>query len=218
MKKLLAILLLLFLAVMLFSCRQQDSSGPSDLDEPDPVYVLPNPDLRVSIYTKAEYDSFVDGNKKLPSNFVYFDQVSSFGEFFGFVDISVLGDAEFSDYHYGFTSPTGKYVSLDISHRDAKTKVVSTKEYLMAENGVDLRFRADGASGTVLMPYGEYQYVDGELLSISWITDGTAWTLYGDVMLAEYDTDDMDTAISRLLSPDTAEAAMKEIMENAAIK
>ena len=69
----------------------------------------------------------------------------------------------------------------------------------------NLRKLQDKSSGTYVCNGYEYQYINGELLSIHWKNEVISFVLSGDSMLSDYPQNEK-TILSSLLSVDTSSA------------
>ncbi|MBQ8579261.1 MAG: hypothetical protein IJ448_01025 [Oscillospiraceae bacterium] len=175
---------------------------------------------RLSMRTYEEYLVFIetgknpnspfapvdqDYNDEIPEDFVYYADVSTLGSFDALIMTSAY---DFSEYVYSLNDP---YVGKFLLYIDHEPDDQIQRPQISEVNLNDLR-KID-ATETCRFCLGDliYTYVEGTLISVKWIAGNVEYKVYSDCF--EEARLDADTAISKLLKAETAEAVAAAIVE-----
>lgn len=218
MKQILLSLCVLFIVLSLFSCQSVDvSSASTSLAKSQQIEsdesVRSDYEL-LTLSTKEEYDDFI-ATAQLPDYFVPYDQISALGSFGNFVNLYGLGDMSYLEYKYDLVTESGNTFMLYVSHEEinlSSQDQLTAHTQLMKENlSSDLRTRSDEQTGVMTLNGFTYYYLKGKLRSITWYTDNARLRIYGDYLIEEPIGEPHANVLSRLLVPETAEAAMTQL-------
>jgi hypothetical protein len=182
----------------------------------------------LSFYTYDVYERFVQTGEyhrddpwyenldPLPDNFVYYEDISTLGSF---VSLVIMDMYHYSCCLYGIHDgyyEFGVYVYLEPQEDLQITEIssVNLDDLRTTDNSLKSCRYIDGMF--------EYTYVQGKLHSISWTAGGIEYVVsaggqnspntFGDYPL------DADTALAKLLNPDSAVEVAAEIVEELTIR
>ena len=166
-----------------------------------------------------EYLTFINTTKVLPDNFITYEALNYIGDFKAFVLYSPY------DYFYIIVDQNGMdvYISIDpISNKVSTSNKISTLNVVVPNNLNDLRkiIPPNNIRDSIYinnnMSYRYYR--TGTLRSITWETEGVSVKIQVEhfidgkdkpVRLSDYPTTGEETFVSKLLSTQTATAAMQ---------
>lgn len=171
---------------------------------------------KISMYAYEDYLEFIETGKapeklfqyvhdEIPENFVYYADVSTLGAFDALIMTSAY---DFSEYVYSLNDP---HVGEFLLYIDHEPDDQIQRPQISEVNLNDLR-KID-ATETCRFCLGDliYTYVKGTLISVKWIAGNVEYKVYSDCF--EEARLDADTAISKLLKAETAEAVAAAIVE-----
>ena len=145
----------------------------------------------INIYDYDEYCKYV-ASAKLPESFIHYSQIESIGEFKRFVTFPY----DQSEGVYFLTDANGVEFML---YYDPIEDSQSDLQQLSTTSSVDMRTYSESTKGVVSIGAVNFQYLNGELLSIEWSTDSSLLTLYAD-NFKDYPLDsECSTFISKML-------------------
>lgn len=189
------------LCLGLSACTVNGISEQEITQAPEPTHGTSVPNITLQNYD--EYLKFVQSSQ-LPDNFVYYEDISTLGSFESMV---VLTQYDFSECMYSIKDEHIKFAVYIYLKEDESVelpiintvnvndmRVVNTMETCQFNNG-----------------NMEYTYVQGQLASICW-REGNVEYVVSSNKFKDYPLD-ADTAISKLLKAETAEAVAAAIVE-----
>ena len=207
-----SILLTLTLLCCLFvSCKHTSDSTDSTFVSSDNSVTLnqenalpsngASGELRtINITDYDEYCQFV-ASIKLPESFIHYSQIKSIGEFSGFVTSPIHLDEGI----YFLTDANGVEFML---YYDPIEDSQSNLQQLSTTSSVDMRTYSQSTKGVVSIDAVNYQYLNGELLSIKWSTASSLLTLYTD-SFKDYPLDSKySTFVSKMLNRSEISSAL----------
>jgi len=209
MKKILICMILMGLFTMFFllnSCSNVDPdvTGAGDSTEKNNYYAP-------TMLSLEEYESYLK-KRKLPEDFVHYDDIALLGEFHAF--------SMYDDNYYQYSLRDGSNsLLLTISSRFETVETVETT--ITNEVSIPLSVKDLSSYQTDEFVHGnfyvgslKYLFMHGKLASLYWYDETHRFTVSG---LREYEMPEKETFLSRLLHRDTAEEAFTEL-QNAANK
>ncbi len=212
---------IVFILLMIFLFTVSCQKAPA-MDEPDKVEGLVP--FSTSFYSEQAFHDFV-ATADLPCSFIPYEQISSLGSFYSFVDLSSYADSAFSKYVYHLVDDNHFELLLYITHTDAvapetqASTATATSKLLSVDRGsTDLRYHSSNAAGKVVSEMYQLNYINGgKLLSIQWEVGDVEYKLCGNgASLSKYPTDGAQTLVSQLLDPSTTTAALALLAVEAA--
>lgn len=154
----------------------------------------------VHIYDIEEYNNFVATTPDLPSNFVTAEMLRSFGEFDGFICNSDYTKS----YAYCLTLDNDDFITIGVSH-----VLSGDSEYyksIVPSKAGDTMMNLSSDESGILEQNGiQYTYVNGTLISISWVTNNVSFTI---TITGAYDsiaTLSTDSLLHQMLSTSTSD-------------
>lgn len=150
--------------------------------------------------SENEYAEFLDLNE-MPDDFVTYDKIKTIGTFECLVFLSDAYAEDYSSYMYSLVDSEGFGITLYVDHSEG---VLSNLDSVSNLHGTDMRMLSDTRSGVFTSDGLKYQYVSGELLSISWETLNVNYTLCasGAPMLSTYPLT-KSTFVGKMLDTET---------------
>ena len=213
MKKVLSLFFaLLVVTGLLTACGQSNTPETTVATEGNKLTdVIVGP----TIESLEEYNKFLE---TIPEGrkFVTYDDVKEIGTFKGFVGITDTPNDGYIYYVYGLVDETGKEFVLNIEHTEEEVDTVL--EAIERVDNQDMRFVNKNQSGDYTHQGLIYEYWEGRLSDVVWRVDGIRFKLDGvGFALADYPITE-DTFVSKLLSQETAVAAVESINAKVAMK
>lgn len=157
-----------------------------------------------------EYQELINSGK-LPSTFVQHEKISQIGDFKSLVFLSDALAGEYSSYMYNLVDASDYELALYVKHNATNQLTTSSITNVTPEN---LRLLSEKSSGAYIRDELVYQYVSGELLSITWVNEEITYTMSGTSMLSDYPSTN-STFAGKLLNTDTATTTMNALLDNA---
>ena len=208
-KKLTIILLLCFFCLAICACdmnaldevNQNDSESLCTDDHQNEI-VIPQEGERplLTFEAKNEYTEFLSINE-MPNDFVSYNEIDAIGTFKGLVFLSNAYAKDYTSYMYSLVDSEGFEITLYIDHSD---DVLLKSDSVSSPDGTNMRLLSNADSGIYTSNGLKYQYISGELLSISWETLNINYTLCasGTPMLSNYPLTD-STFVGKMLNSNT---------------
>ena len=202
---------LLVLAMCLGLCACNATEKPETIDGG----YMPN----ISMWTYEEYQTFIETvvgpaeeypykyHDDLPDNFVYYEDISDLGDF----DALIMPCAyDYSAYIYSISDPYVGEFLVYIYHEPREE--VQLPE-ITDVNMNDLR-TVEMTTGVCVFRCGSliYTYRYGKLTSIRWQAGSIIFVISNENSFTNVPVDE-DTALSRLMKAETAEAVVAAIVE-----
>lgn len=146
-----------------------------------------------------------DYNDEIPEDFVYYADVSTLGSFEALIMTCAY---DFSEYVYSLNDP---YVGKFLLYIDHEPDELPSYPQILNVNRDDLRMVEK--TETCIFRQGDlrYSYVQGKLSSVKWTANNIEYCVFSRYF--EDSPLDADTAISKLLKAETAEAVAAAIVE-----
>ena len=157
----------------------------------------------LSFYSVEEINIFLNGKAESES-FVTYNMIEKIGTFDSITFLSNALLDDYSHYMYRLYDASGYMLYLYVKEGNVQTE---SKDELI-DGQIDphnLRKLKDKSSGTYICNGYQYQYINGELLSINWENEAFSFVLSGVSMLSDYPENEKTIAGS-LLSVDTSSA------------
>ena len=185
----------------------QTTSSTQTTTSPEAELAKPYIDIyQLTMSTYDEYHSFISSTK-LPSDFVYFDCIDQFGEFDNLVILSPSERGDYSSYLYGFEGGLSLYVYHDRTIDDEVAQCIGYGLTFTSDvNKSDIRTVETKEKKMFLENGFLYVYLQGELSSIRWQSDGILYILSGP----EFDSSD---EAKKLLKTETAAEVVEKLSE-----
>lgn len=176
----------------------------------------------LTIETLEEYEKHFEEQGGYPDSFITYHDLSNLGEFRNFICQSYIlyGGSRYKEYTTYQYELLVDGTEFDVMFRPAKSISDDTKE--MEQEDVkatvdkeDMRVnRTDAVRGKLVLGDMTYNYLDGKLHTIKWVTGETQVTIYFEEGRNEkWPENDPDTLIGRMLIWDTAEEALGELRQ-----
>ena len=216
MKKVVLIVLVVWLCMILASCRKQENikgdctslnhgerlkqSAEEGLNEEWLSY--PFPDYEA-------YQEFLKENE-LPEDFVRYEDVWLLGEFQGLTILSNMMRGDYTCYMYKLTDKTGYTFYLYVKHLENSEREFVEANSAVNVNTEDMRCLKSGDKGIFIQDGVEYDYVNGKLNSIQWQQTDILYTISSSnpyELFSNY-PENADTAIGYLMNASDAENVM----------
>lgn len=170
--------------------------------------------------TMEEYKQFIE-QTDLPESFVYYEDLTQFGEFWLLVCTAERNDYNFNDpsrYSEGMyilKDEAGTLLGLDFGQAPSDVPIVESKYWGDMQAGYELIGRESPVR--VIRNGISYLYLGSGLYSVSWESNGIKFCLTTDVKgEVFYPKDGPLTIVHELLHTDTNKAALEKI--NAALE
>lgn len=125
----------------------------------------------LGLYSVKEYEDYLD---KLPSDFVFYNQISYMGEFIGVVFLEDARDLHYNNYLYSLKSGDIRLM-LYVNQKNDDT--LKPKKILSQQTNSDLHYYPSKESGSYYDNDIEYKYKEGTLFSIEWSIDNKVFSL-----------------------------------------
>ena len=211
MKKYLYVCFILAVLFTIVSCGDaKQTTSDADTKDNDEQKLDNNNwigDKRLESY--EEYLNFLQSTE-LPDNFVKYEMLSQFGEFKTL--ICSLPPRGYDCYKYFIVD---KYTGIDllvyIDHEKELMLDSNGEKIISAVNGNDMRTVSETDGISVFWQSGiEYAYKEGNLISVSWVSDEIRYTIFGELQNCKVDT---SSALSKLFKLDTAAEAVASVKE-----
>lgn len=205
--KLIIILSLCFLCIVLCACNvtdkvEQSNSESLYTDDHQSETVKPQEGERplLTFESENEYIEFL-GLNVMSDDFVSYDEIDDIGTFKGLVFLSDAYAKDYKSYMYSLVDSEGFEITLYVDHSDG---ILPNLDSVSNLNGKNMRLLSNTSSGIYTSNGLNYQYVSGELLSISWETLNINYTLCasGNHMLSNYPLT-QSTFVGKMLNSDT---------------
>lgn len=152
--------------------------NPPSMDDP----------INITIQDYDKYEAFLDENE-LRGKIVVYDDLKSIGEFTHFTVNSNWQHNDHTSLWYGFDDGSGKPVFLLIRDREdiKETDVEFVKLTSEDVTSADMRNAKTDAENSVYEHNGiTYEYVNGQLLSVTWYDSEWKYRLTGNSLLSDY--------------------------------
>ena len=213
-RKLVAILLSLSLCIVFFGCNNDtenagdvssDNGGHESINHANTVSIGGSRRPLLTIDSYVEYKKFIKSGK-IPSNFVFYDDIGEFGEFDHFVDISDTLKGEYCEhYMYSLVTSNGYEFSLYVdSSKDARDSYNSrSKNAIDTVNTTDMMTIAEKQTGVYTKSGIDYSYISGQLFNIKWWKGDSLYILSFDKDLINYSFD-ANTVLGKMFNIETA--------------
>ena len=202
MKKLLSILLLLFLLFTLLACNSVKESESKNDNKNSTTNTsanstaIGNYDSAIAyFYNLEEYQDYIQSHK-MPDNFVTYEDISALGAFDGFVWNSS------NSFYYSIVNGEAQF-GLDIFTNYTPTKLRTVTPLESTANS-DMSVCPGTSYGTEYFSYHDVQYMYsyGNLAIITWDVGSTRFQLHLGPASDNYEGDNV--VINALLNKDTA--------------
>lgn len=160
--------------------------------------------------SENEYAEFLDLNE-MPNNFVTYDEIKTIGIFECLVFLSDAYAEDYSSYMYSLVDSEGFGITLYVDHNQG---VLSNSDSVSNLHGTNMRMLSDTRSGVFISEGLKYQYISGELFSISWKTQNINYTLcaFGEAMLSKYPISE-STFVGKMLNSNTSTQAFDTVFD-----
>ena len=157
----------------------------------------------LSFYSVEECNEFLNKKTEIKT-FVTYNMIEKIGTFDSITFLSNALLDDYSHYMYRLYDDSGYMLYLYVKEGNVQTE---SKDELIEEqiDPHNLRKLKDKSSGTYICNGYQYQYINGELLSINWENEAFSFVLSGVSMLSDYPENEKTIAGS-LLSVDTSSA------------
>jgi len=203
------IILLLILSLVLPACTSTEVPEPSVEKRGEPIAPYPYIPMTelLDFYTLDEYETYF---KILPDNFVSYEMVSCFGEFYGYVS----SPPNIVECLYSFQDEHGNELYLNIYIKDPSDPLSSLNHSSIpviedVSDPENLLYNASPTSngaGAVFIDGIRYRYVKGALANIAWESE----MHYFSLALKHY-VPGSNAYVERLLRQDTAVTAIQDL-------
>lgn len=217
--KLTIIILLCSICLTICACNMNVLDGVNSSDSTEintnalpKETVKPNEGERpiLTFESENEYKKFLN-LAELPADFVSYDEIVAIGAFKGVVFLSDAYANDYSSYMYSLVDFEGFEITLYVDHSE---EALSTANSVSKVNKANMRLLSDTSSGVYVSGNIKYQYVSGELLSISWENQNINYTLCasGAPMLSDYPPAE-STFVGKLFDTDTALKTLNTVFD-----
>lgn len=188
----------------------QTTNSTQSTTSPEAELAKPYIDIyQLTMSTYDEYYSFISSTR-LPSDFVYFDCIDQFGGFNGLVILSPSERGDYSSYLYGFEGGLSLYVYHDRTIDDEVAQCIDYGLTFTSDvNKSDMRTVNTKEKKMFLESGFLYTYIQGELSSIRWQSDGILYILSGS-SIPEFDS---SGEARKLLTTETAAEVVQKLSE-----
>lgn len=215
MKKVLSLFFtLLILTGALSACGLNDAPETSgQVENSEQLYSVDR--KKFTIQSLEEYNRYLE---TIPEGgkFVTYDALKEIGTFKIFVGLTNTPRDGYTYYVYGLVDETGKEFILYIKHTDEIVNNISNT--IECEDPQDMRIAKEKSDGNYSHQGLTYGYWEGRLGYLEWHVDEIQFQLAGvEFSLADYPVGE-DTFVSKLLSQETAVAAVESINAKVAMK
>lgn len=219
-RKLVAILLVICLSIVFFGCNNVNKNGENvssnngayeSIDHANTVSIGGSRRPLLTIDSYVEYKKFIKSGK-IPSNFVFYDDIGEFGEFDHFVDISDTLKGEYCEhYMYSLVASNGYEFSLYVdSSKDARDSYNSrSKNAIDTVNTTDMMTISEKQTGVYTKAGIDYSYISGQLFNIKWWKGDSLYILSFDKDLINYSFD-ANTVLGKMFNIETATEVVEE--------
>ena len=130
--------------------------------------------LLLTLESLEEYREVIQTHK-LPSNFIFYEQLNQFGDFDSLIFCSdVIGKKDYSDYIYTLIDSIGCTFGVYINHGDLSGSNPISSEMIQFD---DMRTLSEEVQGRYTMDGLEYHYLKGKLYCIEWYHDGVVYAI-----------------------------------------
>ena len=168
------------------------------------VYILPASAMtripEVYIDNEQDYNAYLEeGDGEIPAYFVTAEELRPFGSFRSMTS----EDNVIESYSYSLTAQNGESVSITVVNRIPGWGLIEEKGTLnLSLVDSDMRTLKEEVSGTIVRQGVEYNYRDGALTEICWMTNEFIFRLNDSNYYATFANLPEDSLITRLLSTD----------------
>ena len=166
------------------------------------VYILPASAMtripEVDIDNEEDYNAYLEeGDGEIPDYFVTAEELRPFGSF-----QSMTSDFNYViSYQYDLTAQNGERIRISIRNRAVSKSGISAKGTLDPDLvGADMRTLTEEVYGSIVRQGVQYQYYEGKLDSISWMTEDYRFWLSFPEGQTQYPALPEDALLSRLVS------------------
>ena len=166
------------------------------------VYILPASAMtripEVYIDNEQDYNAYLEeGDGEIPAYFVTAEELRPFGSF-----LSMKSDFNYAhSYEYDLTAQNGERIRIAIRTLAAVKSYISVKGTLdPALVGADMRTLTEEVYGSIVRQGVQYQYYEGKLDSISWMTEDYRFWLSFPEGQTQHPALPEDALLSRLVS------------------
>ncbi|MBQ5821502.1 MAG: hypothetical protein IIW31_09735 [Clostridia bacterium] len=223
MKKVLVVLLAVFMMGSLFAC----DLAPDRTPEPD-VWT-PEPDVFTTYYETPkirsldEYSKYIS-SRKLPPDFLRYEKIKQFGEF-SFFELNedksdkYLKNHSVLTYWYDLNVSDHKVRLKVTQFLSARGRVLSPWGFIYAvDDTSDMRLISTEGDVSYFHDGIEYKYSSGKLVQITWAEQDqkdrwrNVYVLSGD--LGDLPSDLGSSLVGELMNANNARATLKEIFPN----
>lgn len=158
--------------------------------------------------SQNEYTKFLNLNK-MPDDFVSYNKINNIGTFKSLVFTSDAYNNDYSSYMYTLIDSIGFEITLYVDHNEG---VLSKLDSISNLNGKDMRLLSDTRSGVYISNGLKYQYVSGQLLSISWEFQDINYSLCSSEpsLLSNYPLTE-STFVGKMINNETAVQTLNNI-------
>ncbi len=189
---------------------EQNKGTPQESTE-DIVEPMPDDPRRLSFESLDKYESFIEATA-LPKNFVSYEKFSQLGKFDDMVFLSDAYNGDYSSSLYTLIDDVAE-VALYVD-MVPRTDVEMSQDYILnTAFDDDMRHLSADISGCYVHEGLTYRYISGELLSITWQSEGVTYTLCGNSMLGKY-PQNSTTVVGKLLNTNTASATINSVFDS----
>ena len=158
----------------------------------------------VHLKNEQEYNAFLEEAGEIPDYFVTAEELRPFGSFRSMTS----EDNVIHSYRYNLIAQNGESVSITVVNRIPVRDLIEEKGTLdPALIGADMRTLKEKVYGSIVRHGVRYQYYEGALDSIQWMTEDYTFRLAALDSFANFSNLPDDALISRLLSVSEEEFA-----------
>ena len=191
MKKLNIIAFIIMTILIFSSCNQANEPSRPSVEHSGGEIPL------FGLYSEDEYNAYM-ADATLPEHFISYEQLSHLGLFESIVFLEDARSLKFESYLYQFGSGKEE-INLYVYHSIEKFSSYAEGQSVSQPN-TDLRTLPSNESGVYIEQNVIYNYIKGELHTITWLSSGITYVMYATPSLSIYKSG--NTFIKSLLIKD----------------
>ena len=136
------------------------------------------------LYSENEYRAYMD-NKTIPEHFIRYENLVYLGDFEEVVFLEHAEALKYQSYMYGFVNGKND-ISLYVYHSEDRESFKDDLKIITFQPNEDLRTLPSQESGVYIEQNVIYNYIKGELFSITWVSSGITYVMYTEPNLSNY--------------------------------
>ena len=192
-------LLFIIITILIFSsCNQANEPSRPSVEHSGGEIPL------FGLYSEDEYNAYM-ADATLPEHFISYEQLSHLGLFESIVFLEDARSLKFESYLYQFVSGKEE-INLYVYHSIEKFESYA-KGQSVSQTNTDLRTLPSNESGVYIEQNVIYNYIKGELFSVTWVRSGITYVMYTEPNLSNYKSG--NDFINALLIKDEIASAME---------